>query len=247
MNLLREDCIHMTTATLLSLAILATVSPSFAQQNIAVTGDAEIKVAPDRVVIALGVEARATTLSDARRENDTRTRNVLAAAKQLGIATDDIQTDFIQVGIQYKQDGVTPEYYDTRKSILLLLHDASKMEATLFAALDAGATHVHGVTFETTRLREYRDKARAMAVEAAEEKARDLAAAAGMKVGAKAVSITSANYGGGSWYGSGWAASRGFSQSQNVFVEGGNSTSQGTVALGRISVTASVAMTFRIE
>jgi uncharacterized protein len=236
------------TASLFALIVLSAASSAFGRQSLSVTGDAEIKVAPDRVVMSRSVEVHARTLAEARRENDSRVRAVRAAATRLGIDDKDIQTDFIQLGVQYQTDVVTPDFYYTRKSIVFVLHDVSRMEEALAAAGDAGATHIHGVEFETTKLREYRDKARAMAVQAAKEKAGDLAAAAGMKVAGTPLGISSVSYGGNSWYGSGWGDSR-TALAQNVMVDNGSGSAggQGTIALGRISVTASVSMTFRIE
>ena len=97
----------------------------------------------------------------------------------------------------------------------------------------------------TTQLRKYRDEARALAIKAAIEKANDLASAAGMKVIGKPTGISSYSYGGGSWYG----RTRGGSMmAQNVYqnAPGGGELS-GTIALGKISVTASVSATFRLE
>ncbi len=153
--------------------------------------------------MSLGVEVHAKKLAEARRENDMRVRAVRATAIRLGLDEKDIQTDFIQLGVAYQNDGVTADYYYTRKSIVFVLRDVSRMEEVLAAVVDACATHIHGVEFETTKLREYRDKARAMAVQAAHEKARDIAAAAGMKISGKPLGISSASYGGNSWYGSG--------------------------------------------
>src|SRR5689334_15879683 len=86
-----------------------------AQQNLSVTGDAEIKVVPDRVVMALGVEVHSKSLADARRENDDRVRKVIAAATGLGVDRQDIQTDFVQLGVEHESDGLTVRYYYTRK------------------------------------------------------------------------------------------------------------------------------------
>ena len=222
-----------------------------AEQTISVTGDAEIKVVPDQVVISLGIEVHSETLGDARRGNDARVRSVRAAIRGMGIDEKDIQTDFIQLAVQYKADGITPAYYYARKSIVLMLHDANQMETVLAAAVDAGATHIHGVEFETSKLREYRDQARALAVKAATEKARDMTAAAGLKVVGGPVGISASQFGGRSWYGSGWGSgggSRGGMPAQNVYyASAGGAETQGTIALGRISVTASVSMQFRTE
>jgi hypothetical protein len=218
-----------------------------AEQNLNVTGDAEIKVVPDRVVMALGVEVHSKTLADARRENDDRVRKVIAAAAGLGVDRQDIQTDFVQLGVEHENDGLTVRYYYTRKSIVITLRDIHRMEEVLAAAVDAGATHIHNVTFETTELRKYRDQARALAVKAAAEKARDLAGAAGRTVSEKPIGIGTWSYGGQSWYGSWWGGPRGY-MAQNVIQEiGGGSAGSGTIALGRISVTASVSLTFALE
>jgi uncharacterized protein YggE len=236
----------------LAVALLCAGIAAAAQQTINVTGDAEVKVAPDQVQISLGVETRAKTMSDARADNDRRVRGILASARRSGIQEKDIQTDFIQLGISYQSDGLTPQYYYARKSIELVLRDVNRMEQTLSAAVDAGATHIHGVQFTTTKFRENRDKARSLAVTAAMEKARDMATAAGMKVVGGPTGISAFQYGGQSWYASGWGYGSGAyaGRAQNVIVDAGSNAggaAQGTVALGRISITAAVSMTFRIE
>jgi uncharacterized protein YggE len=230
------------------LILLAAGVSGFAQpQTINVSGDAELKVAPDQAVLSLGVEVHSKLFDEARHENDRRIRAIRAAVARLGVDEKDVQTDFIQVGIVYENDGVTPKFFNTQKSVVIVLHDVSKMEAVLASALDAGATHVHSIDFQTTRLREFRDQARALAVKAAGEKARDMAAAAGLKT-AGPIGISGADYGTRSWYGNWWGNQR-LGMSQNVYQQNGMSGGpvQGTVAPGRISVTATVAMTFRLE
>jgi uncharacterized protein YggE len=229
------------------ILLLAAYSQVHAEQTIAVTGDAEIKIVPDQVVLFLGVEARTKTLAETRGENDRRVASVRDAVKRMGIADGDFQTDFIQLGIDYENDAVTPRSYWARKSMVVIVRKIDQMEQVLSAALDAGATHIHGVDFQTTKLREFRDQARAMAVKAATEKARDMAAAAGVKLSPGPISISGWQFGGQSWYGSGWGmGSRGY-MSQNIVNAGIGSETQGTVALGRISVTATVSLQYRIE
>jgi uncharacterized protein YggE len=98
--------------TTLTSSLLLFTCAAYAQQTISVSGDAEIKVVPNLVILSLGVEVHSKTLAIARED----------------------------------------------------------MEATPAAAVDAGATHIHGVDFETTELRKYRDQARSLAVKAATEK-----------------------------------------------------------------------------
>ena len=63
-----------------------------------------------------------------------------------------------------------------------------KFEDLLSDALEAGVTHVQGIEFRTTELRKHRDRARSLALKAAQEKAELLADGAGRKIG-KAISI----------------------------------------------------------
>lgn len=73
--------------------------------------------------------------------------------------------------------------YFVRKTVVVTLSDLALFESLLSQSLEAGATHVHGVEFRTTELRRYRDQARALAVNAAREKAEALCAELGKQVG----------------------------------------------------------------
>lgn len=219
----------------------------FASQGniVSVSGDAEIKVVPNEVVLALGVETRDRSLAAARTRNDEAVRNVLAAIHGLQIDPADVQTDFIHITIHYSPSAETVvDHYVVEKSIAVTLKDVSKFEGLLSAALEAGANHVDHVEFRTSELRKYRDQARALAAKAAIEKANDLAAAAGLKVIGKPVSLTSYSYGGGSWYGRRYSSGPG---AQNVYQTGDGGAGEGTIALGKISVTATVSMNFLME
>jgi uncharacterized protein len=220
-----------------------------------VSGDAAIKVVPDEVRVLFGVENRYKDISTAVSQNNAIVKRIIAALKGVGVDMSDIQTDYFHVSIVYAPNqGSVIDYYVVTKQVEVVLKKVSKFEELLDAGLRAGANHVDGIEFRTTELRKYRDQARALATKAAVEKAQSLAQAAGMKVG-KPLSLTSYSYGGGSsyifccGYGSypyGYASSM---QSQNVVQNApgkSDGDSQDTVSLGRISVTASVSMTFQI-
>ncbi|HVP45664.1 MAG TPA: SIMPL domain-containing protein [Bryobacteraceae bacterium] len=213
---------------------------------VSVTGDAEIKVIPNQVVLSLGVETRDRSLAVARVQNDSLVRSVLDAIARFQVDPTDVQTDFIQVNIRYQSSAETVvDHYVVEKSIAVTLKDVSKFEPLLTAVLEAGANHIYNVEFVTTELRKYRDQARALAAKAAIEKANDLAAAAGLKVVGKPMNVSSYSYGGGSWYGR--LHTMGANVTQNVYQTGDRGAAEGTIALGKISVTASVSMNFRIE
>jgi uncharacterized protein YggE len=244
----------MRAAVVMALLLL-TASASLAQftnaSGVSVSGDAQVNVVPDRVTIFLGVETRHRELEVAKAQNDTLVRQVLDASHKLALDASDIQTDFIHVDLQYQQgDSTVVDHYQVTKEIQIVLKDVSKFEKLISAVLHAGATHIYGIDFSTSELRKYRDEARALATKAAMEKAHDLASAAGLKVIGKPTSMTSYSYGGGSSYRYCCGNFYGGGMAQNVVqnVSGGSGTdSESTIALGKISVYASVTMTFQMQ
>jgi len=118
--------------------------------------------------------------------------------------------------------------------------------------LEFGVNHVHGVEFQTTQFKQHRESARELALTAAKEKARKMAAVLGCSVG-KPVSI-SESYGGGSWswyYSSwsGWGYGRSSGMSQNVVQDtrGAGAEDSQSLALGKISIRAGVSVTFELK
>jgi uncharacterized protein len=215
------------------------------------TGDAEVRVVPDEVVITLGVETEDQQLDVAKSQNDDIVRRVLERLQGFGVAADHIQTEYIGISPTYDY----PSYglprlkgYNVQKTIVVTLSDLSKFEDLLSGVLEAGANYVHSVEFRTTELRKYRDQARALAIQAAEEKATALAGELDQELG-EPVTITEEQNFWRSWYGYGWGSRWGESMSQNVVVETGSGTLEegATVAPGQITVNARVSVTFALK
>jgi uncharacterized protein len=219
--------------------------------TVEVSGDAEVKVVPDRVSISFAVETRNTDLETATSGTDAAVKKVMAAARGLGVDPTDIQTDFIRAEISYsdKGQGTRVAFYTASKGVQILLKDVSHFDQLVQAGLKAGANKIDDVNFSTSELRKYRDQARAMAVQAASEKAHDLAKAGNFRIMDKPLHVsTSSSNIYGSVYGRG-RGTYGYYMNQNAVqnVAGGEGDTQDSVALGKISVTASVEMVFQIE
>ncbi|MBI5031196.1 MAG: SIMPL domain-containing protein [Chloroflexi bacterium] len=216
-------------------------------RTISVTGDAEVKVAPDEVILILGVETSDKNLQTARRQNDDRIKRVIALTKEFGIDPKHVQTDQMSVNPRYKNGYYTDSDflgYFVRKTVVITLKDISKFEDLYAAMLTAGANYVQGVQFRTTDLRKYRDQARAMAIQAAKEKATAMAGGLAQKIGEP--QTIQENY--SNWY-SWYDARGGGSMTQNVTqnVSGGSIGEQETFAPGQISVSARVTVVFGLQ
>ena len=122
---------------------------------ITVTGDADVKVVPDEVVFMIGVETWDKDLNLAQSQNDERVKKILALTKEMAIDPKYVQTDRISVEPRYRDGYTRADFvgFFVRKSIVITLKDTDKFEALQTGALNAGATHIHGVQYRTTELR----------------------------------------------------------------------------------------------
>lgn len=218
---------------------------------ITVTGDAEVRVVPDEVILTIGVESWDRYLEAAKKLNDVRVEKVIEVARDHGVEAKHIQTEHIS--IQPRYDSSYPQLdldgYFVRKTVVITLRDLSVFDDLLAEIVKAGANYVHGIEFRTTALREHRDQARTLAVTAAREKAEALAGALGQELG-EPQSIQEDQVGWWSWYGMGWWGSswRG-GMAQNVVqeVSGDLPTSEEGFAPGQITVNARVTVSFELE
>jgi uncharacterized protein len=246
----------MATTTWISLALAFTgATPmSNSERTINVNGNAEVKVAPDEVILTLGVESLDKDLQRAKKENDDRVKKVLAAAKGDGVADKDLATDEVQIeprydsSSSYSSEAKLKAYgYSVRKTVVITLREVPHFEKLLTDCLEAGANYVHGIDFQTTALRKHRDAARSLAIKAAKEKAEALAKVLSCKVGAPRT-ITEMSGGSYPSYGRWWGG-RGGMMSQNVVQSAGGPSepTEGAFAPGTISVTANVSVVFDLE
>jgi len=232
---------------LLAVSSMAATAQEKVDRTISVSGDAELRVAPNQVQLMLAAVSIDKSLAKARADDDERVKRILAAVQKFGIEAKDVQTDFVTVEPRWdsrRDDVREPDGYQVSKSIVVTLRDVPRFDALLQALMDAGANRVTGIEFRTTELRKHRDAARSMAIKAAKEKATAMAGDLGLKLG-KARGVSESG-----WYGYGWAGNRGAMAqnfSQNI---GGGASDPGSsegFAPGLISVRATVQVSFDLE
>ena len=211
-------------------------------RTIQVSGTAVINVIPDRVRIQLGVQSNGITPQKVEALNNATIDAVVQAVKKQAVESKDIVTDWYVIEPVYESyDSLYIKGYRINNIVAITLRDIRKVNQVISAALNAGANQVIQVEFYLSDLRTYRDQARQLAVEAAQEKAAALASAAGAETGC-VMSITENTW---SYYNGGWYAQNRdlWTQNtvQNVAPAAGEAdllSDAGPVNLGQISVRA---------
>lgn len=230
---------------LLVTMFLLTYCSVFAQDTtsvrlITVTGEAEVSVPPNEVVFDLTIQSINKDLRTAKTQTDNSLKKVIELARKFKVVDKDIQTDYIKLEPRYRGNDESRLFigYSVRKDLLFTLKDVTQAEGLLSELIESGVSRLNSVRFQTSEMRRFRDQARAMAIQAAQQKAVALTAQIGQKIG-KAYSIDEEGV---------RPYSLGANYSQNAISSSDDSTdSSGTLALGQIKVSARVTVKFELN
>jgi uncharacterized protein YggE len=194
---------HATTMAMAVLALLGALAcgtgaavaqaparrAAGAPPTIMVQGTGKVGVRPDIAVAVVGVEARAPKLADATADVARRMTAVLGGVKALGVADRDLTTVAYSVepltAPQTRADEQPPRIagYRVANAVQIKVRKLDDLGRVLEAALGAGANTLRGLHFTVDDPAAAEAEARARAVRDATAKARQLADAAGVKLG----------------------------------------------------------------
>lgn len=164
----------------------AAQAPTPNAPTIAVAGEGEVQVTPDRAAVPIEIESDAPTSSAAGASNAKLTRAVVDALKRAGAGSADIATQgySVQPQWQYSQSGPPKRSgYRASMQLQLTVSDLQRLGPWIDAALSAGASGVGNVQYDSSRLQAARQQALTLAVQHARSDAGTLAAASGGKLG----------------------------------------------------------------
>ncbi len=251
----------MKARIITAVVIVATLCPAWAQQSqmyddrpkITVNGEAVVNVKPDKIVLTFGIETSDADIMAAKQKNNDILKKAVAAIKETGISAKEIQTDYLSVEPRYKDEYRRENFlgYFVRNSFVVTLAETAKVEELVTKVLQSGVNYIHGIDFQSTEFKKYREQARELALMAAKEKADKMAAVLGRSIAAP-LQINESYSGSPWWYyssWSGWGYGRSQGTSQNVIqnVSGASGEISDTIALGKISIRANVAVTFELK
>lgn len=155
--------------------------------TVSVSGHGEVNVAPDTASVNIGVDVIKPTLDEAQQQATAQATAVIEAMKAMGIADEDIQTDYFSVNIlrDYSENADPTQItgFEIINQLRVTVRDTDTLGELLDAAVTAGANSIYGVTFYVDDRTAASSEARTEAVANAREKAEELAEAAGMTLG----------------------------------------------------------------
>jgi uncharacterized protein len=214
---------------------------------ISVTGTAEVNVAPDEVVLSLGVESRDKDLAIAKAQHDRRVKKLLAEAHDVGVEGKYIQTSMLQMRPDYSEEKV-PRFlaYQVSQTIQVTLKDLSKYERLISKLLESGVNRLDSIEFLVAEPRKYKDEARAKAIRAAREKAVAMAAELGQTIG-KPWDISEDGFNGLFAQTNNLAQTNRSVQASSYAYDSSPPTEESTVAPGEVSIRASIRVSFQLE
>ena len=174
------------------LALLAATIPAYAG-TITIEGRGEVRAVPDMAQINSGVTTQGATAREALDANTAAMADLIAALKDAGIETRDIQTSGFSVNPNYVYSDARDENgyilppkingYQVSNSVSVTVRDLEELGTILDKSVNVGANTINGVSFAVADPSELYNQARKAAFADARSKAELYATAAGAKLG----------------------------------------------------------------
>ncbi|WGK64077.1 SIMPL domain-containing protein [Croceiramulus getboli] len=214
------------------VTIAAHSQESFPYQ-VSVTGEGQVQVVPDQVLVNIRVEHTGQDPAAVKRKNDEVIDKVIAFAKKQKIAAKDIKTQYLTLNKNY--DYQTKSYsYAANQSIALRMRDLDNYEATMSGLLELGVNRIDGISFLSSDADALHEEARKKAILNAKQKAMTYAGTLGQEIG-KARSISE-----------GGTSSRPQPEMRMMAMADSGGVPSDTMAPGEMTITAQVQVVFEL-
>ncbi|HEV2006519.1 MAG TPA: SIMPL domain-containing protein [Candidatus Limnocylindrales bacterium] len=200
------------TAAVASIAVLALVivaplvtswrpsgvaratTPTDPIHGITVQGTGKITLTPNLASINVGVTFQGATAAKAQGGASAAMARIIAAIKAKGVAEADLASQWVSLQPQYdySSSGTVPPRvigFQANQSLSIKVHKIDTSGDVIDAAVGAGATDIGGISFSVSDPAAATAQARTAAITDAKARAKSLADAAGILLGA-AISIT---------------------------------------------------------
>ncbi len=165
-----------------SLAQAEDVSPG---RTITVRGDAEVKRAPDKAEISIGIQEQRRNLKEAQKATDEQLKALYSIAKEMGVEQKDMRTEYSSVQPIYNYEEARQVFsgYTVNHQISVTLRDIDKIADFTQKLMDSKIDQINNIMFGLQKEDEARDEALKLALEKARAKAMMLARVSGETLG----------------------------------------------------------------
>ena len=159
------------------------------QEGIWVSAEGKVQAEPDIATLTLGVQAQAANAQDAQAQVSQAMDGVMKVLKDQGIADKDIQTQQYNITQLTKYNQTTQEQEVTGYQVTNMVTAKIRNLDTTGAVIDAvvasagNLVRINNVAFDITDPTQYQDAARQQAIQKAQAKAQQIAAASGVTLG----------------------------------------------------------------
>lgn len=155
-------------------------------RSISVSGTAQVRTAPDHIVWAISLGDNDKDLLAAKKKSDEKVKAVIGLQKKLGVDGDDIETGPINVRREDQRDQHgnqgTFKYFVVGRSVTIRQRDLKRFDEFLDSLVSAAEMEV-SFGFGSSRIPDIRAETRLKALKIAKDKAADMAAIVGAKLG----------------------------------------------------------------
>jgi uncharacterized protein YggE len=224
-----------------TILVILFMTASYAQEvkqipQINTNGEGKVKVVPDQAAISVTVETKGNNAKDVKKQNDQKIEAVLKFIKKMNLAPEDFKTKRVALNPQYDYEKKKHSYNATQ-TIEIVLKDLSKYDELMEGLVDEGINRIDEVTFQSSKLAQYQSDARKLAMKDAKLKAEDYVSVLGQKIG-KAITISDNSQ---TYYPQPVYAA------MKTMAMDSEAAPRETLAVGEITITANVSVSFILE
>ena len=211
------------------------------QEGIWVNGEGKVTAVPDVAILSVGVEAQSASVAGAQSQASEAMDKVVAALKSNGVAEKDIQTTSFNIYKVTRWDNSANQEivtgYRVSNMVSAKIRDTGKAGTVIDAVAAAGGdlTRINSISFTIDDPAKFQEQARQKAVANAAAKAKQLAEAAGVKLG-KPIYITESSYVPTTIY-----------RDSALKAESASGSTTTSISAGELEVTANVQITYEIN
>ena len=154
-------------------------------RTVTVSAEGKITAKPDVAIVALSVVSQGATVKDVTKDGNTKMDAVIGAVKSLGVESKDVTSSQYNLYPEYSYSTKIPKLtgYRLDQEITVKVRKLEAVEDVLDAGIKAGSNQVGQLSFEIDDASGVKMQAREIAFAKAKEKADQMAAAVGVKLG----------------------------------------------------------------